>query len=142
MFDNLLFPAVDALPPMLLQRVFPFDMDTLVPYEPQLLADWPAALYNRDVGLAAEDAREHMISIARELAPPPVSSEYQPLDARRFRRTYQVTSVSYQLVLLPVWIASVERGGGRSLALVNGQSGKVAFGHPVQDPEVSADSDG
>jgi hypothetical protein len=131
MFDDMLFAGVDALPAELLRRIYPFGTDALVPYESQLLADWPAALYNRDVAEVADQARKRMLGMARETAPPPVSPDYRSEDTPQIHRTYQVTSISYQLVLLPVWIALVERDGQRSMALVNGRSGKVAFGSPV-----------
>ena len=44
------------------------------------------------------------------------------------RRTFQVSQVTYQLVLLPVWMAILESRRGRSLALANGQTGAAALG--------------
>ena len=69
-----------------------------------------------------------MLSMAREIAPPPASSDYRSEDTPQIHRTCQVTNIRYQLVLPPVCIALVERDGQRGLALVNGRSGKVAFG--------------
>jgi hypothetical protein len=43
-------------------------------------------------------------------------------------RMYQVTTVSYQLVLLPVWTVLVKREREQRLVLVNGQTGKVVWG--------------
>jgi hypothetical protein len=40
--ENLLLPGVDAPSPGAQQAVFPFRLETLIPYEPRLLADWPA----------------------------------------------------------------------------------------------------
>jgi len=130
-FDNLLFSAVKVPPPAFLGRTFPFELEALVPYEPRLLADWPAALYHLDVEVAVEDAYDAMIALARRRVRPlaaPESSGYAHL-----RRSFQVSSTTYQLVLLPAWVALVQYEDKRSLALVNGQTGKVAFGPALPD---------
>lgn len=43
-------------------------------------------------------------------------------------RSLQVSSMTYQLVLLLVWVAPSQSKDGCSLALVNGQTGKVVSG--------------
>ena len=128
MFDNLLFSGVLVPAPSFLRRIFPFELHTLVPYEPRLLADWPAVLYHRDVEAVAEDACETMIGLARRRARPLVAVESP--DRERVRRSFRVTSAAYQLVLLPVWVALLRAPGRRKqcLGLVNGQTGSVAFG--------------
>ena len=123
MFDNLLFSAMDFPPPQLLDRVLPFDLKLLVPFEPHLLANWPAALYHVDVEAAVEQAYDVMLNRALWQAGPRAVSE--AANPAQLRRTFQVTSATYQLVLLPVWLAVVQRDD-RRLALVNGQTGKVA----------------
>jgi hypothetical protein len=70
-----------------------------------------------------EDACDLMIALARQRVRTPTVSPLQDL-----HRTFQVSSVTYQLVLLPVWVALLQSEDEHSLALVNGQSGKVAFG--------------
>ena len=126
MFDNLLFSGVLVPDPAFLKRVFPFDLSTLVPYEPRLLADWPAALYHLDVEGVAEDACETMIALARRRAEPLVAPALS--GHTHVRRSFQVTSATYQLVLLPVWVALLRSRDKRRLGLVNGQAGRVAFG--------------
>jgi len=126
MFDNLLFSGVLVPAPSFLRRLFPFDLRTLVPYEPRLLADWPAALYHLDVEGVAEDACETMIALARQRAEPLVAPALS--GHTHVRRSFQVTSATYQLVLLPVWVAVLRSRHKRRLGLVNGQTGRVAFG--------------
>jgi hypothetical protein len=125
MFNNLLFSGVDFPPASLLQRLFPFALEALVPYEPQLLAGWPAVLYRVDVEDAVEQAYDLMLAKAFWKAGPLITA--QSSDGSRLRRTFQVTSATYQLVLLPLWLALVQRTKRFRLALVNGQTGKVVF---------------
>jgi len=133
MFDNLLFSGVLVPAPSFLRRIFPFELHTLVPYEPRLLADWPAVLYHRDVDVVAEEACEAMIRLARRRAYPPVAVKSS--DHEHVQRTFRVTSVAYQLVLLPVWVALLQAPdkGKRRLGLVNGQTGDAAFGPALLD---------
>jgi DNA-directed RNA polymerase subunit RPC12/RpoP/predicted RNA-binding Zn-ribbon protein involved in translation (DUF1610 family) len=139
MFSNLLFPAVDVPPPHILEQVLPYDLHALVPYEPRLLADRAVALYSLDVEEVADQACDAMIAMARERTGgllgvaqrTPTSADSASNTPIRLRRSYQVSGTSYQLVLLPVWLAQVRSGDERSLMVVSGQSGKLASGPSV-----------
>jgi len=125
MFDNLVFPAMAFPPPWLLKRVLPYELGALVPYEPRLLASWPAALYNRDVEVAVGDAYDAMLSAAAWRKRSVVVANASNLG--QLRQAFQVTAVTYQLVLLPVWVALAQRDKDQRLVLVNGQTGQVTF---------------
>jgi predicted RNA-binding Zn-ribbon protein involved in translation (DUF1610 family) len=122
--ENLLFPGVDVPPRSLLAGIYPFDLNVLAPYEPRLLADWPARVYNLDVELMAEEACQAMLQRSQRQAPLQMAKDRRAL-------AFQMIGTTYQLVLLPVWLGSMESGNRRSLALVNGQTGKAATGDRV-----------
>ena len=126
MYDNLLFSAVTVPPRALLHEILPFELRALVPYEPSLLADWPAVLYQRDVEAAVQEAFAAFVGLARQSAEGAGGSESSGY--RQVHRSYHVTSMTYQLVLLPVYTALRQSDRERRMALVNGQTGKVAFG--------------
>jgi hypothetical protein len=136
-YDNLLFPGVDLPDPGLLKKIYPFDTDAWGPYEPRLLADWPAQLPNLDVEAVVEEAYDTMIETSRlrvawsslpARAGDPGSANVVSLPARHL---CQVTSITYQLALLPVWVALMQCEGERRLAVVNGQTGEAALGRPL-----------
>jgi DNA-directed RNA polymerase subunit RPC12/RpoP len=129
-FDNLLYSAMDLPPPELLKQALPFRLGGMVPYEPRLLADWPAALYHRDVETVVKDAYDAMLKMAVWRKRRQVLGRLG--DPDQLRRMFQVTTVTYQLVLLPVWVGLAQRDSERRLVLVNGQTGKVVFGSPVR----------
>jgi hypothetical protein len=129
-FDNLLYPAMDFPPSELLKQTFPFGLGGLVPYEPRLLADWPAALYHRDVEAVVKEAYNAMLYKAVWRKRRQVLGQAGDLD--QLRRMFQVTTVTYQLVLLPVWVGLAQREHERRLVLVNGQTGKVVLSSPVR----------
>ncbi|MFN2226690.1 MAG: hypothetical protein ACK2UY_10290, partial [Anaerolineae bacterium] len=138
--ENLLFPAVGMPALSQLARIYPFDLGALVPYEPHLLADWPARIYSQDVELVSEAARAAMINLARKRTELTARSPSRDSQARLGRRIttldeaatrqvyYQAVGTAYQLVLLPIWLARLEDDGQPSLGLVNGQNGRATLG--------------
>jgi predicted RNA-binding Zn-ribbon protein involved in translation (DUF1610 family) len=130
MFDNMPFPAVYTPTPKLIAKILPYEAKEMVRYNPRLLADWPAALYQRDVELVVEDAYDAMLNLARASMPRlvPLEQEQSAYKPVAYRRSFQVTSTTYQLVLLPLWVQIVHEGEKRRLAIVNGQTGKIALG--------------
>lgn len=129
-FDNLLYSAIDFPPWWLLKQVLPFELGAVVSYEPRLLGNWPAALYQRDVEQVVQQAYNAMLAKAvwrnRSLA------LRQAEDFTELRRSFQVTTVTYQLVLLPVWVGLVRREQETRLVLVNGQTGNVVLSSPLR----------
>lgn len=129
MFDNLMFVAVNLPAFSRLERIFPYTLDQMTPYAPRFLADWPALLYNRDVDTVAMKADRTMLGMAREraglLTAPTSQSSSRPV---MIRRSFQTSGLTYQLVLLPVWVALLRADDEFRLALVNGQTGKAALG--------------
>jgi hypothetical protein len=115
--------AVKSPPPGLTRGLGDYDLDTLLPYEPKLLAKYPAELYDIDFDAASLEARGRMSEQMRE--------EQQRYKDPKVKMTVStsVIQMSFSLVLMPVWIATLtERDGDRRLALVNGQSGQVVLG--------------
>jgi hypothetical protein len=129
-FDNLLYPAVEFPPWWLLKQVLPFKLGAVVPYEPQLLADWPAVLYQRDVEEVVQQAYDTMLAKAVWRNKSLVLT--QTVDFAELRRSFQVTTVTYQLVLLPVWVGLARRALEHRLVLVNGQTGRVVWSSPLR----------
>lgn len=129
-FDNLVYSALDFPPWWLLKQVLPFELRAVIAYESRLLADWPAALYQRDVEQVVEQAYNTMLAKAvwrhKSLA------LGQVVDFAELRRTFQVTTVTYQLVLLPVWAGLARREQEHRLVLVNGQTGSVVMSSPLR----------
>jgi DNA-directed RNA polymerase subunit RPC12/RpoP len=135
LFENLLIPAVDVPPRDLVGEVLPYDLQALVRFEAPLIADTSVALHTVDVEqvleqvhseLTARAQRERALKTDEEaleyMAPHPEASQ-----SVKLRRTYQVSGVSYQLLLLPVWLAAWRTAQGGAVAVVNGQDGKVAL---------------
>ena len=124
---GLFIPAMTSPPRDLLAELGDFDMDTMRPYEPALLATHPAGLYTVEVDQASLDARSIASRRARdrELASASSSEEISV--------TALPVQMSFMLVLAPVWVCTLtERDGDLRTALVHGLTGDVVMGraHP------------
>ena len=136
-FENVLLSGADAPSREFQAGILPFDLGALVPYEPRLLADWPAALYSLDVEAAVETAQASMLRQAVRAAGRGAElllrfDDDEDDEEQEVRRSFRVTSATYQLVLLPAWATLVEVKGKLRLALVNGQTGKVTLSRPLR----------
>ncbi|MBL8165154.1 MAG: hypothetical protein JNJ61_24445 [Anaerolineae bacterium] len=102
-----------------------YDLSTLLAYDPQMLARYPAQIYTIDFDRAALEARGRVAQVMRQ--------RYQRSEPAQDGVSVHVFSnvqqMTFRLVLLPVWIATlVEADRDRRIALVNGQTGKVVLG--------------
>ncbi len=118
--------AVKSPLPTLTSQLGDFDLRALVEYEPELLAAYPAGLYTIEVDQAALEARSRASAIMRSKFTERDLSDDTSVSISVFTKVQQM---SYRLVLLPVWVATlVEVDQDVRSALVNGQTGKVVLG--------------
>jgi hypothetical protein len=125
--------AVKSPSPALLMRLAPYRLEDMEPYQPKWLASQPAALYAVDFDRASLDARELAAKAMRRKHERVVENRRTDDTGRQTtdvtRTTVRVQNMIFQLLLLPVWIATLtEMDADVRLALVNGQTGKVVFG--------------
>lgn len=104
-----------------------YDLSAAVAYEPKLLAKYPAALYEIDFDEASLAART---LISEQMRRQHGQSPSREVEVQVFTSVLQM---SFTLLLLPVWVATLyERDGDVRPALVNGQSGRVVLGKAVR----------
>jgi hypothetical protein len=126
-FDEVLVPATESVERAMIERVYPFDTKTLVPYEPGFLSGWGAEAYTIDLrggwetGQAIIDQRVRM-ACANEV----------PGDTHRnLQVDTAFSNMTYKHVLFPVWIASYRYRGKVYHFLINGQTGEVQGQAPI-----------
>jgi hypothetical protein len=121
-YTGLFVPALTSPPPELVTALGEFDMDSMRPYEPALLAAHPAALYSVDVDKASLEAR----SMAAQRAKQRELSTSASLDDMSVSAL--PLQMSFMLVLAPVWLSTLrERDGDIRTALVHGLTGRVVM---------------
>jgi len=117
-------PIFGMKQPPILKQISEYDLSPAQAYDPKLLARTPAALYDVDFDAASLTARSHITQTMRERYERGGSG--QSLDVKVYANVLQMT---FTLLLVPVWIATLyERDGEIRAAVVNGQTGAVALG--------------
>lgn len=123
--NNIAVCAVTSPPKTLIEKIGRFDLNAAVTFEPGLLAKYPAELYSIDFDKASLEARSIASARIREKTEIREGSN----DQYEISVFAAVRNMSFQLMLLPVWVATLtEEDGDVRTALVNGQTGKVVLG--------------
>lgn len=133
-FNNYAFPAVVSPSPRLIEKITRYDYSMVQAYTPSALARYPAEIYQIDFDTASLEARGRVRRMVRE----------QHQNKALGMQTEEITNVSsmvrtmsFRLLLLPVWIATlIEDDGDVRVGLVNGQSGQAVLGKARQ-PETT-----
>jgi hypothetical protein len=114
--------GVKSPPRALTAQLDDFDLSAVVPFEASWLSRYPAKTYNIDFDQASLDARG---LVARR-----IQRRYPPSRDKRAQR--YVRSMTFKLLLLPVWVVKITNQARTEarLALVNGQTGQVVVGQP------------
>jgi len=127
--------ASKSLPLDVVARLGPYELTAVVPYESKWLADVPAQIYAVDFDAAALNAQVFVTRTMKSKYEAEARERSQSYDSRGNKQQIFVSvathirTMSFRLLLLPVWIAQLtEQDGDHRIALVNGQTGKVAFG--------------
>jgi hypothetical protein len=132
-FNNYVFPAVVSPSPRLIDKITRYDFATVQGYDPSALARYPAEIYQIDFDKASLEARGRVRRILRK--------RYQNRSAimqseEVVNVSSMVRTMSFRLLLLPVWIATlIEDDGDVRIGLVNGQTGQAVLGKARQ-PET------
>jgi hypothetical protein len=115
--------AVASPPPEITSKLGKFDLKQGRGYDAKLLAKYPAELYSIDFDKASLEARSVVGKIMRQR-----HKGYVPDDVEVYVTTL-VRHMDFQLLLLPVWVATlIEEDGDVRIGLVNGQTGEVSLG--------------
>ena len=102
--DNFLVPASHTLPQAVQAGLTDFDLSALVPYSPDLLADWPVEVYQIPLGDASLVAHQHAYHAAMRGVRDGFTAG-ETIHGLSSDSSGLVVD-SFKLVLLPVWVAS------------------------------------
>ena len=117
-YDDILVPATRSLSPDLLTELR-FDTSSILPYSPQMLADWPAELYSISVADASLDALHSVYKDTRAIIDTDPTGEGLKIERP------QVSISSYKLVLLPLWFTHYAYRGRSFDIAINGTTGEA-----------------
>ncbi len=126
-YDDVLVYATQSVDVRILEKIYPFHTQQLLPYNPSYLSGWGAESYRIPLAQAWELGktivqREEYNACGREV----------PGDTHRnLRVSTRLSNLKYKHVLLPVWLASYRYNNKVYRFMINGQSGEVQGQKPI-----------
>ncbi len=125
--DDLLVIGTARLSHLILQRLYPFNLNELSAYSPDFLAGWQAQTYD----IALPEAWESGKTILRERAKKACYQDIPSSHVRNFSMTADFANEVWRFVLLPVYVAAYRFQGKVFQVMANGQTGVIAGQKPV-----------
>ena len=125
-FDDVLVLASHSLPKRYTDRLAPWDMIGLEPYQPEYLAGFRAEAYQVELADGFTEAREAMDAMIRRDVKFDIGGDRQRID---WLET-DISNVTFKHVLLPVWLAAYKYRGRTYRFVVNGRTGTVQGERP------------
>jgi predicted RNA-binding Zn-ribbon protein involved in translation (DUF1610 family) len=113
---SVLVPATPRLSPECAAALRAFDLKEAVPFNERYLADWLAETYQISVGDASLEARRWTYEYEKECVRQRMLRRVRDLSFN----SLGITIESFQLALLPVWLAHYRLGDKRYEVVVNG----------------------
>ncbi len=136
MFDDVLTPGYRALDGDLLGGILPFRLKEIVAFKPEFLAGWPALAYDVPLVEAVLQARGAVVQQTRRR----LYGRVLPGEEKRNLTTGAVewSGITFNHVLLPVWIGEYVYRGKRFTFLINGQTGEIHGEKPRDQVKIAA----
>jgi Zn finger protein HypA/HybF involved in hydrogenase expression len=125
--DDLLINGSSHTSRIILEKLYPFDMNGLVEYNPDFLAGWKAQAYDVTLTKAWDEGK----SVIRNKAKGACYSDTGSSHIRNFSMTADMSGEKWRYILLPVYISAYMFKNKVYQIMVNGQTGKVAGQRPV-----------
>ncbi len=133
-FDDQLVLGSEGQPGELVSELGEFQLEGLVPYQPQYLAGWRAEEYSVDLEQAWELGAKAMGEIQMERCAGDI-----PGDTHRNLRVHnRIRDVRWKHILLPIWSVQYRFRGKLYTVLVHGQSGRVVGNAPYSWVKIMA----
>jgi LSD1 subclass zinc finger protein len=132
-FDDVLVLASDSLPRKYTDKLAPWDLPNLAPYNESYLAGFRAERYQ--VGLEAGFER------AREVMAPQIVTDCKTNIGGDHQRVHSVNTtygaISYKHILLPIWLAAYQFRGKAFRFVINGRTGAVQGERPYSAAKIA-----
>jgi ribosomal protein S27E len=120
-FDDVLVPAVQALPRSLLEALEPWPLGGVIPFTPAALAGKRAHTYDVELAAAGGTARQRIDAALEAEVRDRIGGDEQRVHA--LQTAYD--GLTYKHLLLPVWLLAYRYGGKSYRVAINACTGEV-----------------
>jgi DNA-directed RNA polymerase subunit RPC12/RpoP len=126
-FDDLMVMASNSLPRKQLDRLEPWDLDQLCPYEDEYLSGFVCQSYEINLQDGFESAQQMMQPVIAQAVRQDIGGDEQRIDSMNT----QYHDIRYKHLLLPVWISAYRFQNKVYRFLVNARTGEVQGERPI-----------
>jgi len=131
-FDDILILATRSLPPKLAQKLEPWDLKDLVPYQDEYLSGFVAESYQIGLPEGFEEAKQVMVGTIQQTVNEDIGGDHQRISSL----DTQYFDVTFKHALLPVWISAYRYGATTYRFLVNARTGEVQGERPYSTIKI------
>lgn len=119
----------------LMQKLEPYDMTGLKPYQPQYISGFMAERYSRGVVEGFDLAKRKIDGELYQEVRDRVRRRYDEVRSIQIDTGY--SDIKYKHILVPVWTAQYDYNGKKYRYLVNGQTGRVSGEAPLSPVKIA-----
>lgn len=132
-FDDTLVVASTSLNEKYVDRLEPFDLHNLVPFDERFLSGFRTEIYQVDVREAFDRVKEKMGAVIRNHIRADIGGDEQ----RILSANTQFDDVTFKHILLPIWISSYRYKKKVYRFLINGRSGETHGERPYDKWKIA-----
>ena len=125
-FDDVLVAATKSLPAPRLESLEPWDLGSLLPYDPAYLAGHKAQRYQLGLREGFEQAKVPMQVVIRNEVRQDIGGDEQ----RIHQVTTSYSAITFKHLLLPVWVSAYQFNQKVYQVMVNARTGEVQGDRP------------
>ncbi|HTJ44055.1 MAG TPA: hypothetical protein VL463_18240 [Kofleriaceae bacterium] len=125
-FDDVLVPATETLPRKLVEKLEPWDLPSLRPFDGKYLAGFIAERYQVELGDGFKTAQTRMEPVIRKAIYKDIGGDEQRIIGMDTR----YDGVTFKHVLLPLWLSSFRYNEKVYRVTVNARTGETAGERP------------
>lgn len=133
-FDDVLVAGTDRIPRKHLDKLTPWPLDRVVPYQEEYLAGFHTVRYDIEPEAGLELAKQKMAKVIEDDCRRDIGGDEQRISSVHTR----YANVTYKLVLLPVWFLTYLHGGKPWHVMVNACTGEVVGQRPYSAAKIAA----
>ncbi len=125
-FDDVLVPASSSMPPPLIDKLEPWNLGQLKPFQSEYLSGFITETYKVTLKQGFDDAKVRMAPLIDAAIRRDIGGDEQRIISRNCR----YDKVTYKHIILPVWMSAYVYGGETYRFIINAQTGEISGERP------------
>lgn len=125
-FDDVMVVASTSLPEKYVDKLEPWDLQNLIPYDGKFLSGFKTETYQVDLEKGFETAKDKMEIVIRQDIKRDIGGDHQRISSLNTNHS----SITFKHILLPVWISAYRYNDKAYRFMINGRTGEVQGERP------------